>query len=176
MKTFLKILMLIKLCSCDYSSRQCIEKRIIKQHNEDDYIKDIKVILLILQKCRNTFNVEIAGLQKVPQRTFHYSKETKEIKLSGNDIEEIQQDTFKGLCRVEQLDLSLNKIRSVSSLMFSDLNHLNILNLSMNSLETIINIDFPRSVGIIDFSWNNLDNRQKNIFNSLKPFEVRKNE
>ena len=110
-------------------------------------------------------------LKKIIWRKY---REEGDDEIVENEIEEIHQDTFKGLYWVEQLDLSLNKIRSVSSLMFSDLDHLNILNLSMNSLETIINIDLPRSVGIIDFSWNNLDNRQKNIFNSLIPFEVTK--
>lgn len=139
------------------------------QHKEDDYIK---VMLLILQKCRNTSNMELDndGLKNV----FYYSKKTKKINLSENDIEEIQEDTFKGLYRVEELDLSSNKISSVNSLMFSDLNQLNILNLSMNSLETIVNIVLPKSVGVIDLSWNGLENSQKNVFDSLTPFEVRK--
>ena len=158
------------ICLGDYSPSQpkCRKKRIIMQQKENDYIK---VMLMTLQKCRNTSDLDLdnARLKKV----FHYSKKTKEINLSENEIEEIQEDTFKGLYRVDKLDISSNKISSVNSLMFSDLNQLNILNLSMNSLETIVNFVLPKSIGLIDLSWNRLDNSQKNIFNSLTPFEVK---
>lgn len=161
---------MITICLGDYlpSQPKCRKKRIIMQQKENDYIK---VMLLSLQKCRNTSDLDFdnATLKKV----IHYSKKTKEINLSENDIEEIQEDTFKGLYRVEQLDISSNKISSVNSLMFSDLNQLNILNLSMNSLETIVNFVLPKSIGLIDLSWNRLDNSQRNIFNSLTPFEVK---
>ena len=171
MKTSLKILILITICLGDYAPSQlkCRTKRIIMQHKEDDYIK---IILLILQKCRNTSNVNLDNARL--KKDFHYSKKTKIVNLSENDIEEIQEDTFKELYKVEQLDLSSNKITSVNSLMFSDLNQLNVLNLSMNSLENIFNFVLPKSVGLLDLSWNSLDNSQKNVFNSLTPFEVRK--
>ena len=56
--------------------------------------------------------------------------------------------------------------------MFSDLYKLKILNLSMNNIETIIKIVLPRSVRIIDLSWNKLENNQRNIFSTHVPFEV----
>ena len=174
MKTLLRILILIEICLGDYSPLRpkCSEKRIIKQHNFNDCTQ---VILLTLQECRNTFNGDLKNvrLTKVPQTVFHYSKETKDINLRKNNIEEIQEETFNGLFIVEKLDLSSNKISSVNSVMFSDLNQLNILNLSMNSLESIINLVLPRSVGVIDLSWNSLDNSQSNVFNSVTPFEVK---
>ena len=163
--------MLLKICLGDYSPLhpECSEKRIIKQQNGHDYKQ---VILLTLQECRNTFNLENVRLTKVPQTVFRYSKETKDINLRKNKIEEIQEETFKGLFIIEKLDLSFNKISSVNSVMFSDLNQLNTLNLSMNSLESINNLVLPRSVGVIDLSWNSLDNSQNNVFNSVTPFEV----
>ena len=163
--------MLIKICSGDYSPLhpECSEKRIIKQQNGHDYKQ---VILLTLQECRKTFNLKNVRVTTVPQIVFHYSKETKDINLRKNDIEEIQEETFKGFFIIEKLDLSFNKISSVNSVMFSDLNQLNTLNLSMNSLESIINLIIPRSIGVIDLSWNSLDNSQNNVFNSVTPFEV----
>ena len=145
-------------------------KRIIKQRN---VYNCTQVILLTLQEC--TFNEDLKNvrLTKIPQTVFHYSKETKDINLSNNNIEEIQEETFNGLFIVEKLDLSSNKISLVNSVMFSDLNQLNILNLSMNSLESIINLVLPRSVGVIDLSWNSLDNSQNNVFSSVTPFEVK---
>ena len=129
MKTLLRILILIEICLGDYSPLRpkCSEKRIIKQHNFNDCTQ---VILLTLQECRNTFNGDLKNvrLTKVPQTVFHYSKETKDINLRKNNIEEIQEETFNGLFSVKKLDLSSNKISSVNSVMFSDLNQLNILN------------------------------------------------
>ena len=172
MKRLLKILILIKACSSDFSPShpKCSEKKIIKQQKG---FNDTNVVFTIFCRSPVSVNLKNVGITEVPIAKFHHSMKTREINFSENQIEDIHEDTFRGLFRVTKLDLSLNKITSVNSVMFSDLHQLKILNLSMNSLETITNIVLPRSIGVIDLAWNRLDNSKKNIFNSLTPFEVR---